>query len=231
MKLLDLVQHEGVEHIPREGSATVVLNHNSPLDFFYVQVLMDRTGRRNYRCVVAAELLQQHAFLPYVKNTFRDEVPNVGQHLGWLAHILSYIVPPMLQRIEPIPVYRKGDDSESRMLSLECLQKGELLIVAPGRNRERNSKGVRKFTHGVASIARRYFEAAGKPLSVIPVGVKQLPGMLPRALLRVGFPFQGMSDVEYPELFSATGRTNKEVKHKAYQRYTRQLELLVMDLL
>jgi len=231
MKLLDLVQHEGAEHIPIEGPATVVLNHNSPLDFFYVQALMDRAGRRNYRCVVAAELLQKRAFLLYVKNAFRDEVPYVGQYLGWLAHILSYVVPPIFQRIEPIPVYRQGDDSESRMLSLECLQKGELLIVAPGRYKERNSKGVRKFTHGVASIARRYFEVAGKPLTIIPVGVNQLPGMLPRTLLRVGVPFQGMSDVEYPELFSESGRTNKEMKHKAYQHFTRQLEVLVMDLL
>jgi len=231
MELLDLVQCEGLEHIPITGPAMVVANHYSPLDFFHAQTMMDRAGRRDYRCVVAAELLHKHAFSSYVKKTFRDELPRIGQHLGWLAHILSYVVPPMFQSIKPIPVFRKGDDSESRNLSLACLLDGELLILAPGTGTERNARGLRPFTHGVASIARRHFEATGKPLAIIPVGVNQLPGRLPRVLLRVGVPFEGMSDVQYPELFSERGGTNQETKHKAYQHFRHQLELLVIELL
>jgi len=209
----------------------LVANHYTPLDFFYAQILMNRAGRRDYRFVVAAELLHKRAFESYVKYTFGNDVPYIGRYLGWLARILSYVVPPMFQKIEAIPVHRKGDDSASRRLSLECLRKREVLIIAPGTGTERNARGRRPFTHGVASIARRYFGTTGEPLTIIPVGVNRLPGRLPRVLLRIGAAFQGMSDVHYPELFSESGRTNQGTKHKAYQHFTHQLELLVMDLL
>ena len=229
-QLLHLVRYQGVEHIPVEGPGILIMNHYSPMDLFRVEALMERVGRQSYRYVVAAELLSKDAFLPYVKSSFRDELPRVGRYLDWLAHILSHIVPPMFQRLQPIPVYRKGDDSESRELALEALCAGELLIVAPGKNTQRNSKGVREFTHGVASITRMYFEATGRPLLIVPLGVSPLPGMVPRVLLKVGAPFQGISNLAYPELFSGGG-IDSQVKHRAYQHFTRQLELRVTELL
>ena len=228
---LGRLQYEGVEQIPTQGPALLVANHRSPMDFFYAQALMERAGRHTYRCIIAAELLHRQAFLPYTRDALRDKVPYIGPYLGWLALFLSHVVPPIFQSLNPIPVYRTGDDAESRRLSLESLLNGELLILAPGRSRERNAKGLRSFTHGAAAIARRYFEAAGEGLAIVPVGVNRLAGVLPGALLRVGPPYRGMSDLHYPELFSEPGRSQSQVKHQAYTHFTRELEQRVMDLL
>jgi len=231
LKRLGRLQYQGVEHIPIQGPGLLVANHRSPMDFFYAQALMERAGRHTYRCIIAGEMLTQQTFLPYTRNAFKDKVPYVGAHLGWLALLLSHIVPPIMQGLNPIPVYRTGDDAGSRRLSLESLLSGELLILAPGRSRERNAKGLRRFTHGAAGIARRFFEATGEGLVIIPVGVNRLPGLLPGALLRVGAPYRGMSDLHYPDLFSEPGRSQDQVKYQAYSHFTRQLEHRVMDLL
>jgi len=225
---------DGLEHVPRRGQALVVANHNSPMDFFYALALMKRLQRDDFRLVVAAELLDRRRFRPYVHAAIEAEVERLAPYAGLLAGILTAIVPPVFRRLHPIPVLREGDDSESRSLSLECLLQGELVVIAPGtgNRNHRNASGMRPLTYGVASIARRYFEAARQSLAVVPLAIRSpARGVMSKVTLVVGQPFRGMCDQCYPQLFASGGEVPEAVKHRAYQLYTLELTGRLMDLL
>ena len=224
---------EAVQNIPRRGAALIAATHSSPLDFFYYLALMRRVGRSDHRFVAAAEIVDEEEFRPYVKAALRAGLPGVGGHLGFVADFLSHVIPPLLRECNPIPVHRKGDDSEARTQSLECLLSGQLLTIAPGTGDDsyRDSQGMRPLTYGVASIAYRYFDATAEPLAVVPLAIQRLDrGMLAKVRMRVGRPFYGMSDKEYPELFSGIGQVESAVKHEAYQHFTKQLTLRLSEL-
>jgi 1-acyl-sn-glycerol-3-phosphate acyltransferase len=224
----------GLEHFPRQGPALIVANHNSPMDFFYALALMGRLRREDFRLVVAAELLDRQQFRPYVQAAIEAEVEWMAPYARPLAGFLTAIVPPVFLRLHPIPVFRKGDDSESRNQSLECLLRGELVVIAPGtgNRNHRNASGMRPLTYGVASIARRYFEATRQALAVFPLAIQASGrGVLSKVTLRAGEPFRGMCEEQYPELFPRAGEILEAAKHQAYQRYTQQLAERLMELL
>jgi 1-acyl-sn-glycerol-3-phosphate acyltransferase len=150
------------------------------------------------------------------------------------AYVLSRVVPAVVRRVHPIPVYRNGDDSESRTASLQCLLQSQVLVIAPGAgdSRQRNADGLRPLTFGVASIARRYFEATAEALAVIPLAIiAPGRGLGSQVTTRVGEPFYGMSDSEYPQLFLSRGDIEEAAKQRAYQLYTQQLAARITELL
>jgi len=225
---------DGLEHFPRQGPALIVANHNSPMDFFYALALMKHLRREDFRLVVAAELLDRRQFRPYVQAAIETEVEWMAPYALLLAGLLTAIVPPVFCRLHPIPVFRKGDDSESRSQTLECLLQGQLVVIAPGtgNRNHRNASGMRPLTYGVASIARRYFEAARQALAVIPLAIRSSGrGLLSRVTLVTGQPFRGMCDQRYPRLFAGGGDTAEAAKHQAYQLYTHELAGKLMALL
>jgi 1-acyl-sn-glycerol-3-phosphate acyltransferase len=225
---------EGVQHVPKQGAAMIATTHSTPLDFFYVLALMGCVGREDYRAIVAAELLDRQRFRSYTQAALEDEVSWLAPLAGLAARLLSYIVPAVVRRVHPIPVYRNGDDSVSRRESLHCLLQGRILVIAPGRgdSRQRNADGLRPLTFGVASIARRYFETTAEALAVIPLGINAPGrGLGPKVTLRIGEPFFGMCNREYPELFGNRGQIQERAKQEAYQQYTQQLALRLTRLL
>lgn len=228
------LKFEGLEHIPRHRSALIVANHNSPMDFFYALEMMDRLRREDFRLVVAAELLDRQQFRPYAQSAIEGEVAWMAPYARPLVALLTAIVPPLFRRLHPIPVFRKGDDSESRNRVLQRLLAGELVVIAPGtgNSRHRNAKGMRPLTYGVAAIARRYFEEARRALTVIPAGIRASgTGMLSKVTLTAGEPFHGMSDKHYPQLFPGGVEIVETAKHQAYQLYTQELAARLMLLL
>lgn len=232
--ILRRLAFQGLEHISREGPALLATTHSSPLDLFYHLSFMRRLGRSDYSFIMAGELLDDEAFRSYTRDSLEASLPAIGAHLGFVSDRLSKVVPPLLRRLNAIPVYRDGDDSESRRRSLECLLQGQLVTIAPGwgDDRHRDTAGMRPLTHGVASIARRYFDATREALDVVPVAIcKSGPRLLRKITLHIGPPFVGMSDRAYPDLFSASGGTDAAVKHAAYQDYTRQLADRLSELL
>jgi len=234
VSILRRLAFRGLEHIPPSSPALIATTHSSPLDLFYYLSFMRRLGRTDYSFVMAGELLDEAAFRSYTRDSLEDSLPALGAPLSSVTDRLSQVVPPLLRRLNAIPVYREGDDSESRRRSLDCLLRGELVTIAPGRgdDRHRDAAGMRPLTHGVASIARRYFDATSKPLDVVPVAIcKSGLRLLPKVTMRIGPSFLGMSDSTYPDLFSAVGRTDSAVKHAAYQHFTRRLAERLSELL
>jgi hypothetical protein len=212
----------------------IATTHSTPMDFFYVLALMERVGREDYRTFVAAELLDRQQFWSYTRGALENEASWLTPLAGLAAGFLSRLVPAVVSRVHPIPVYRRGDDSASRRESLECLLQGKLLVIAPGTgsNRDRNAYGLRPLTFGVASIGRRYFEATAEALAVIPLGIHPPMGSLvSQVTLNVGEPFHGMSDREYPQLFLNEGEMAETAKQEAYQLYTQQLATRLTNLL
>ena len=173
VSILRRLAFRGLEHIPPSSPALIATTHSSPLDLFYYLSFMRRLGRTDYSFVMAGELLDEAAFRSYTRDSLEDSLPALGAPLSSVTDRLSQVVPPLLRRLNAIPVYREGDDSESRRRSLDCLLRGELVTIAPGRgdDRHRDAAGMRPLTHGVASIARRYFDATSKPLDVVPVAI------------------------------------------------------------
>jgi 1-acyl-sn-glycerol-3-phosphate acyltransferase len=226
VRRLRRVEIEEVENIPSEGPALIAPSHNSPMDLFYYLALMQRIGREDHRVVMAAELVDKQQFRSYTRAALRDTIPGLGAHLGFLVDALSLLVPALVRKVNPIPISRNGDDSETRRKILDCLLAGQLVTIAPERGNEghRDSNGLRPLTYGVASIARRYFDATSRPLAVVPValGVPR-PHVLSKVCVRTGKPFHGMSDEQYPALFPSSGQVDDAVKHEAYQHFTQQL--------
>jgi 1-acyl-sn-glycerol-3-phosphate acyltransferase len=223
---LKSLQIAGATHVPAEGPALLACAHDSPLDLFYLLAMMRLAGRQDHRFVMAAELVDAERFRPYTRDAIALTVPRAALLAGALARMGSWIVPRLLRGLHPIPIYRQGDDSASRTESLTHLLAGGLVAMAPGwgDDRHRGADGQRPLTHGVAAVARRFFDATGEPLAVIPVGLmKPRDGRRPRTYVRVGAPLRAMSNREYPALFSACGQENPTVKHQAYQHFTQQL--------
>lgn len=228
------LRFEGLGHIPRQGAAMIATTHSTPMDFFYVLALMEHIGRQDYRAVVAAELLDRQQFWSYTRAALENEASWLTPFAGLAAGFMSRVVPAVVRRVNPIPVYRKGDDSASRRQSLQSLLAGELLVIAPGagNNRDRDADGLRPLTFGVASIARRYFEATAEALAVIPLAIYPPAGSIRVQLtLRIGEPFRGMTDQEYPQLFLRAGAIEERSKQQAYQLYTQQLASKLTELL
>lgn len=217
---------EGTSHIPAQGPVLIATAHDSPLDVLYHIAMMRQVGRRDHRFVMAADMLDPERFQLFTRETIRHDVPFAALMAGAVACLGSWVIPGLMRPLEPIPIYREGDDSASREESLAYLLAGGVVTIAPekGNNSHRGVNGLRPLTHGVAAIARRFFEATGEPLPIIPVGMtKRRDGWLLRTRLCVGAPLRIMSAVEYPDLFSATGQCDPVVKHEAYQHFTQRL--------
>lgn len=224
--MLKRLQVDGTMHIPAQGPALIATAHDSPLDLFYHLALLRLAGRRDHRLVVAAEMLEAQRFRAFTRDVIKQDLPRAALLAGAAAHVGSWLVPRLLRPLNAIPVYRQGDDSASRASSLACLLAGGIVTIAPGwgNNSHRGADGQRPLTHGVAAIARRFFEATGEPLAVVPVGLtKRRDTMGLRTHVRVGAPLRAMSDREYPALFSASGQENLGAKHDAYQHFTQRL--------
>lgn len=231
IRRLKRLQFSGMMHIPRQGPALIAAQHSSPLDLFYLLSLMQAVGRQDHRFIMAAEMVDEQMFRPYVQSAIRVSAP----HLAWLGGLLaragSRIVPPLLRPLHPIPVYRKGDDSAARQESLQWLLDGHVLTIAPGsgNHTHRDSNGMRPLRYGVASLARRFFDATQEPLVVIPLGICGR-GMRSPTYVRIGKPLNGMSDRHYPALFSRAGQEDEAIKRQVYQDFTRQVADRIAEL-
>jgi hypothetical protein len=223
---LKSLQVAGTTHIPAQGPALLACAHDSPLDLFYLLAVMRLSGRHDHRFVMAAELVDAERFRPYTRDSIASAVPWAARLAGAAARLGSWVVPPLLRGLHPIPIYRQGDDSASRTESLTYLLAGGVVAMAPGwgDDRHRGADGQRPLTHGVAAIARRFFDATSEPLAVIPVGMsKRRSGLRGSTHVRIGAPLRAMSNREYPALFAASGQENPAVKYQAYQHFTQQL--------
>jgi len=217
---------DGAAHIPAHGPALIAAAHDSPLDLFYVLTMMRLAHRPDFRIIMAAELFDPECFRPYARNAIATTVPWAARLAGAAARLGSWIVPPLLSGLHPIPVYRQGDDSASREEALACLLNGQVVGIAPGQgdDRHRGADGQRPLAHGVAAMARRFFEVTGQPLPVIPVGLrKRRDGWRQPTDMRIGEALRTMSDQGYPALFSPAGQNDIAVKQQAYQHFPRQL--------
>jgi 1-acyl-sn-glycerol-3-phosphate acyltransferase len=223
---LKSLQVAGATHIPVQGPALLACAHDSPLDLFYLLAMMRVAGRQDHRFVMAAELVDAERFRPYTRDAIVAAVPWAALLAGAAARLGSWVVPRLLRGLHPIPIYRQGDDSGSRTESLTHLLAGGVVAMAPGwgDDRHRGADGQRPLTHGVAAIARRFFDATGEPLAVVPVGLmRRRSGWRERTHVRIGAPLHAMSNREYPALFTASAQENPAAKHQAYQRFTEEL--------
>ena len=225
------LQVDGASNIPAQGPALIAAAHDSPLDLFYVLAMMRLARRDDFRIIMAAELVDAERFRPYTRDAIAATVPWAARFAGAAARLGSWLVPPLMRGLHPIPVYRQGDDSASRAEGLSCLLKGQVVGIAPGQgdDRHRGADGQRPLAHGVAAMARRFFELTGQPLAVIPVG-KRRDGWRLRPHLHIGQALLTMSDREYPALFSPAGQTDVAIKRQAYQHFTQQLANCLSDL-
>ena len=227
------LQVDGTAHIPARGPALIAAAHDSPLDLFYVLAMMRLARREDFRIIMAAEMVDTERFRPYTRSAIAATVPWAAPLAGPVARFGSWIVPPLLSGLHPIPVYRQGDDSASRAEGLACLLNGWIVGIAPGKgdDRHRGADGQRPLAHGVAAMARRFFDATGQPLPIIPVGLsKRRDGWRQRPHLRIGEALRTMSDQGYPALFSPAGQGDTAVKRQAYQHFTQQLASRLAEL-
>ena len=217
---------DGMSHIPAHGPALIVTAHDSPLDVLYHLSMMRQVGRRDHRLVMTADMLDPQRFRRFTRETIRHDVPAAALLAGAVARLGSWVIPRLMDPLNPIPIYREGDDSASRAESLTCLLSGWVVTIAPERGSagDRGADGLRPLTHGVAAIARRFFESTRESLVIVPVGMtKRRTASLEQVSLHVGAPLRAMSDREYPVLFSSAGQENLAVKHQAYQHFTQRL--------
>jgi hypothetical protein len=198
------LQVDGTHHIPVQGPVLIATAHDSPLDLFYHLSLMRQVRRQDLRFVMAAEMVDPERFRPYTRDAIAQAVPWATVLAGPAARMGSWVIPGLLGRLNPIPIYRQGDDSASRAESLACLLSGGVVTIAPeqGNDNHRGADGQRPLTHGVARCR---------------------DGWRPSMRLRIGPPLRIMSAGEYPDLFSPHHRNNPTVKHQAYQHFTQQL--------
>jgi 1-acyl-sn-glycerol-3-phosphate acyltransferase len=227
------LQFEASHNIPQQGPVLIAATHSSPMDLFYCLALMQHIGRTDYRCVVTAEMLEAERFRLFTEAAIRAASPALGAWAGLLARVGARVVPPLLGGLNSIPIYRQGDDSESRRQVVASLLDGQLVAIAPewGNDDHRDEAGLRPLTHGVASIARRFFDATRVPLTVVPVALAaQNRRMWSQVRVRVGAPFRGMSDRHYPELFADGAMEDVAAKHHAYQHFTTDLTRRLREL-
>ena len=224
---------QGVAHIPLHGPALIAAQHSSPLDLFYYLALMQEVGRPDHRFVTTVEMVDAQRFRPYTAAALARGAPWLGPLVGGLAQVASWIIPPFMRRFDPILVQRQGDDSASRDECVAWLLAGHLLTIAPGwgDDRHRDANGQRPLTHSIAAIARRFFDAGQEALPVVPLALGVTgQGLRASSYVRLGPPWRGMSDREYPALFAPGGRVDPSIKHRAYANYSRQLAARLAEL-
>jgi hypothetical protein len=204
----------------------MVVSHSSPADLFYCLALMQHVGRADCRFVVSADMLESDRFRGYTRTTIAGSNPLMRSWAAVAAGAGAFVVPRFFRSVDVIPIYREGDDSESRQQVLSSLLGGKLVTIAPewGNDSHRNVTGLRPLTHGVAAIARRFFETTHEPLTLVPVALAE-PGrqFWEGVRVRVGTPYHGMSDQHYPELFAGTEPADQETRREAYRHFTGDL--------
>lgn len=225
MRWLRRMEFEAAHNIPLSGPVLMVVSHSSPLDLFFCLSLMHHIGRSDCRYVVSADMLDSARFRRFTATALRDAHPGLGIIARMVAHTGANLVPGILRQVDVIPIYREGDDSLSRHQVLDSLVGNKLVTIAPerGNDSHRDRYGLRPLTHGVASIARQFFERTRDALTIVPVGLTE-PGrpFWGKVRVRVGLPYEAMSNVRYAALFGEEPPGVAE-RHEAYQQFTSDL--------
>lgn len=225
IRYLRRIEFDAAHNIPLHGPVLMVVSHSSPADLFFCLALLRHVGRLDGRYVVSADMVDSGRFRRFTELALRDAHPRLGPLATLAAQLGARLVPGMMRGVDTIPILREGDDSGSREQVLQSLDGGRLVTIAPewGNDAHRDATGLRPLTHGVASIARQFFERRGNALTIVPVGLTD-PGrpFWGKVRIRVGQPYAGMSRVHYPTLFGEVP-AGAEQRREAYQRFTGDL--------
>jgi 1-acyl-sn-glycerol-3-phosphate acyltransferase len=227
------MEFEAAHNIPLQGPVLMVVSHASPVDLFFCLALMEHIGRSDCRFVVSADMLDSARFRRFTEVALRDAHPRLGPLATLAARAGARLVPGIMRQVDIIPIYREGDDSVSRQQMLDSLSGGKLVTIAPerGNDTHRDASGLRPLTHGVASIARQFFELTRNALTIVPVSLTDpARPFWGKVRIRVGLPYAGMSDVHYPSLFGDVP-AGVEERRQAYQRFTNDLTRRLRELI
>ena len=227
------MEFQAAHNIPSQGAALMVVSHSSPVDLLFCLALLRHVGRSDGQYVVSADMLDKARFRRFTESALLDARPRLGPLATLIAMVGAPLVPRLLRQVDVIPIFREGDDSGSRQQVLDSLMEGRLVTIAPerGNDSNRDATGLRPLTHGVAAIARRFFELTRNALPIVPVALTE-PGrpFWGKVRVRVGAPYASMSDVHYPALFGEIP-AGIEQRREAYQRFTSDLAQRLRELI
>lgn len=123
VRLVFRVRVSGLEHVPLQGGAILVFNHQSPLDGPVLAAEIGRRLRRESRFLVAAE---------FFRRPFQ----------GWI-----------LTRFEQIPIRRGEGDAAALEGAIETVRQGALAAMAPEGAVNPVPETLMRIRSGVARIA------------------------------------------------------------------------------
>ncbi len=87
-----------------------------------------------------------------------------------LAHIMSWIDPPLMHSMQGVPVYREGTQSISTLKrGLNYLLQGESLVIYPDVNYTAGYDQPSEIYEGFLCMGELYYKKTGKQLQFIPL--------------------------------------------------------------
>ncbi len=154
----------GTEHLPQE-SCVIVANHTQMNGPIVAELYFP--GPRRIWC--AAQMMRLREVPPYAYVDFWSRKPRWSK---WFYKLLSYAIAPfsvcLFNNARTIPVYHDKRMLDTFKKSLECLEKGENLIIFPEHDAPHDHI-LCDFQEGFVDIARAYYKRTGKCLSFVPM--------------------------------------------------------------
>lgn len=89
-----------------------------------------------------------------------------------LAHIMSWIDPPLMRSMQGVPVYREGTQSISTLKrGLNCLLQGESLVIYPDVHYTAGYDQPSEIYEGFLCMGELYYKKTGKLLQFVPLRI------------------------------------------------------------
>lgn len=102
--------------------------------------------------------------------TFSARYGKKAKKFSLVAHVLSWLAPPLMKSLQAVPVYREGLRSMTTIKqSLAYLLKGESLIVYPDIHYMDSYEKPSEIYEGFLYLGELYYKKTGKRLSFVPL--------------------------------------------------------------